>query len=216
MVVGGEREQKVMSELPGLVSAGPSVWTFSRAALKKLDPCPPSLPPASPPTYFPRRFLYVFTFSRGFFFLPAAQTRQRQTAALHLCRKNQDLNGEAVFSKEIGGGWVCESEASPSTSLPSFTHSPVSPCPLYTSCQLRPKKRRRAPRQPPDEEHLASAPPPPRKKTLGRTQEVEIQVSPPLLPLPPPPPPPTPRRPPLPPFMHARSTPLPVLPERRT
>lgn len=59
---------------------------------------------------------------------------------------------------------MCESEASPSTSLPSFTHSPVSPCPLCTSCQLRPKKRRRAPRQPPDEEHLASAPPPPPKE----------------------------------------------------
>lgn len=64
---------------------------------------------------------------------------------------------------------MCESEASPSTSLPSFTHSPVSPCPLYTPCQLRPKKIRRAPRQPPDEEHLASARPPPRKKTPERT-----------------------------------------------
>lgn len=69
VVESGEGEQKVMSERPGLVSAGPSVWTFSRAALKKLDPCPPTRPLGSPPTYFPRRFLCFHIF-QGFFFTP--------------------------------------------------------------------------------------------------------------------------------------------------
>lgn len=57
----GIKEQRVMSELPGLVSASPGVWTFSRAALKNWIPAPFFFF-----FFFPCRSLYVFKFSRVF------------------------------------------------------------------------------------------------------------------------------------------------------
>ena len=83
----GIQEQRVMSELPGLVSAGPSVWIFSRAALKNWIPVPP---PFFFFFFFPSGPFYFFKFSRVFLRMQAA-------IALHLCWKMRPEWGNCVL-----------------------------------------------------------------------------------------------------------------------
>lgn len=82
----GIQEQGVMSELPGLVSAGPGAWTFSRAALKNWIPMPPHL------FFFflSMRALICFQIFQGF-------SQNAAAIALHLCWKNETWMGKLCF-----------------------------------------------------------------------------------------------------------------------